>query len=574
MRHGRMVHAHAVLAARLVACVEPQREQVVHRSLVLRVVHGAAGKLVQPKRTSLAHIISRVGDEGLVHGVVLGSHLVASRRAVVVVVLAFILVGWLVAAEGIHLVWHTDAAEERSQNVHLLHDIHNHASHRTRPVKEHNEPVVLAVRLDGEVLEQVLVPLVGGQQVHIQRARLGLLLTVMGVRCLLGEEGLDHCIHRGVRFRRECVVVGSHQVPPVLALGARVQGFGDLIVDLRVRHDDLCEIELRHPHRDIIVALPRVRLLAVLLHPLLLGLRGLGSDPVQLFAGLVGWLAFAISLTVLRFTVTVLRLAVAVTIACTTTVALHGLGLWLAIGAALVIPHEPGCLHHILERFGFRNHIHHLLLAGRERHGEFGVLTNLEVQVQAVDERHLADGRVVQFAEHTGLHQPVVTLAVITSEAGILALDESLNACVLNNVDVLLGHLLVSIAGVGASQFVGQADPSGDRGVQGVAHLVGQQQVVHLLRHASPVRHIQDASLGVEPCVLALGIKVHLNVFGGHDASEHRTRLVRLVAHCALRFVLVVVVVEHEGIVPHISGAVNPLDQDIWIFFVIETVEM
>jgi hypothetical protein len=45
------------------------------------------------------------------------------------------------------------------------------------------------------------------------------------------------------------------------------------------------------------------------------------------------------------------------------------------------------------------------------------------------------------------------------------------------------------------------------------------------------------------------------------------------VAHCALHFVLVVVV-EHEGIVPHISGAVNPLDQDIWIFFVIETVEM
>jgi hypothetical protein len=44
------------------------------------------------------------------------------------------------------------------------------------------------------------------------------------------------------------------------------------------------------------------------------------------------------------------------------------------------------------------------------------------------------------------------------------------------------------------------------------------------------------------------------------------------VAHCALHFVLVVV--EHEGIVPHISGAVNPLGQDIWIISVIETVEM
>ena len=249
----------------------------------------------------------------------------------------------------------------------------------------------------------------------------------------------------------------------------------------------------------------------MLVHPLVLCSRGLGSDPLQLLAGLVGALAVTfLALAVLRFAVTVLRLAF--TFACTTTLALGGLGFRLAFGAALVIPHQSRGLHHILERFGFRDHIHHLLLAGRERHGEFGVLAQLEVQVQAVDERHLADRLVVQFAEHIGLQQEVVALAVVTGEAGVLGLDESFDASVLNDVDVLASHLLVRFLGVRASQFVGQADPPVNRSVQRVAHLMGEQQVVHLLRHASPVRHIQHTGLGVEPSVLGLGIEQHGDV--------------------------------------------------------------
>ena len=179
------------------------------------------------------------------------------------------------------------------------------------------------------------------------------------------------------------------------------------------------------------------------------------------------------------------------------------------------------------------------------------MLAQLEVQVQAVDERHLADRLVVQFAEHIGLQQEVVALAVVTSEAGVLGLDESLNASVLNNVDVLTSHLLVGFLGVRASQFVGQADPPVNRSVQSVAHLVREQQVVHLLRHASPVWHIQHAGLGVEPSVLGLGVEQHGDVLRRHDACEHRMGLIRLLAHCALDLV-VEVLVEHGGILPHI----------------------
>ena len=89
-----------------------------------------------------------------------------------------------------------------------------------------------------------------------------------------------------------------------------------------------------------------------------------------------------------------------------------------------------------------------------------------------------------------------------------------------------------------------------------MAHLVGQEKIVHLRGHARPPRHIQGAGLGVEPSVLALGVEQDGDVLRRHQASEHGVRAMRLLAHGADG--LVVVVVEHGGIVPQVHRAVNP----------------
>jgi hypothetical protein len=98
--------------------------------------------------------------------------------------------------------------------------------------------------------------------------------------------------------------------------------------------------------------------------------------------------------------------------------------------------------------------------------------------------------------------------------------------------------------------------------VESMADFVGQQQVVDLAGHASPVRHVQGASGGVEPRILALGVEQDGDVLRGHDASKHGSCPVGLISHCTKDGRLVVVVVEHAGIVPHNHLPVKPVSQD------------
>ena len=198
-----------------------QHPQLLHRILVGRTVHGAAGEVVQEERRVSRHTgLGAVGDETLGQVLVLGGFGFVLHRPTIIVVVTVVLVAGLVAAEGIHIERHTDATEERGERVHLLHHIQDHPAHRTRPIQQEDEPVVLAVGLDREVLEQVLVPLVGGQEAHVQRTRLRILRTVVSRRCLLQHERLDHRIHGGLGLADEPGKFATGFGQPLTTLGA------------------------------------------------------------------------------------------------------------------------------------------------------------------------------------------------------------------------------------------------------------------------------------------------------------------------------------------------------------------
>jgi len=533
-----------------------QHPQLLHRVLVGRTVHGAAGEVVQEERRVSCHTgLGAVGDEPLCQVLELGGFLLVLHRPTVVVVVTVVLVAGLVAAESVHIERHTDATEERGERVHLLHHIQDHATHRTRPIQQHNEAVVLAVGLHGEVLEQVLVPLVGGQEVHIQRSRLGVLRTVVSRRRLLQHERLDHRIHGGLGFADESGEFATGFGQPLAALGAVAHRFTDLTVNGAGRHDDLGEIVFGQDARIVRAVVVRVPLLTTLLKKLLLILAGLRCDPVQA-TGLV-LAARAVAILAVAFVFAFLTVAIAF--------ALGLLLLWVGAGRTVgVIPHKASHLLHILKGFGLLHKAHDLLLLRGERDGVVRMGADLEVEVDAVDEVQF--GQVArQITKHLLLCQPLVALHIVTGEAGVLGLDEPFDAGIFDDVDVLTSHLLVRIAGLLACEFVGQADPATARSVESVAHLVGQEQIVHLRGHARPPRHIQGAGLGVEPSVLALGVEQDGDVLRRHQASEHGVRAVRLLAHGADG--LVVVVVEHGGIVPQVRRAVNPYAQDFRFFF-------
>ena len=359
-----------------------QHPQLLHHVLVACTVHGAAGELVQEERRVSRHIgLVAVGDEPLCQVLELGGFSLVLHRPTIIVIITVVLVAGLVAAESVHIERHTDATEERGERVHLLHHIQDHAAHRTRPVQQQDEPVILAVGLDGEVLEQILVPLVGGQQVHVQRTGLRILRTVVSRRRLLEHERLDHRIHRGLGLADEASEFATGFCQPLATLGAVAHRLTNLLRDGGVRHDDLGQIVLRQDARIVRAVVIRVPLLPTLLKKLLLILGGLRCDPVQptgLVAAAIALLTFAVPLAlVIALTITVASVALAL--------ALLRVGAGRTVG---VIPHKTSDLLHIIEGFGLLHQRQNLLLLRRERNGVVRVRSNLEVKVDAVDEVH------------------------------------------------------------------------------------------------------------------------------------------------------------------------------------------
>ena len=67
----------------------------------------------------------------------------------------------ILVSEGINLKGNVDLLTEPQQVEHLLTGINQNVTHRTRPVKDKDQAVILTVRNDSDFFEQVFVVLVG-----------------------------------------------------------------------------------------------------------------------------------------------------------------------------------------------------------------------------------------------------------------------------------------------------------------------------------------------------------------------------------------------------------------------------
>jgi len=104
----------------------------------------------------------------------------------------------------------------------------------------------------------------------------------------------------------------------------------------------------------------------------------------------------------------------------------------------------------------------------------------------------------------------------VAAETGELLLHETFDTSVLDDVDVVLDHTGIDI--VTLCDLVDGVDVG--RSVERVTHLVGDEHVVELTGHLSPLGKDQLAALGVERCSTRGLAVLDVDVFGGKDTSE------------------------------------------------------
>jgi hypothetical protein len=131
-------------------------------------------------------------------------------------------------AEEVDFGGDADAAAEVEKRTQLVHGVLNHATHRTRPVEEDHDAVVLLIVLDRDALKDVLAELVLGEVAGRDASRLGTRLTRIVTRSTTSIEPLDHEIDRAAVLLRHLLESLKSKAVHVLAHATRSK---DIVAD-------------------------------------------------------------------------------------------------------------------------------------------------------------------------------------------------------------------------------------------------------------------------------------------------------------------------------------------------------
>ncbi|MEC8159593.1 MAG: hypothetical protein VX111_00535 [Planctomycetota bacterium] len=159
--------------------------------------------------------------------------------------------------------------------------------------------------------------------------------------------------------------------------------------------------------------------------------------------------------------------------------------------------------------------IHRHLISGQVG----SVKHTLSEQVNVVDGVCFAVGNVSKHVTHDVLLHPLTTGFVVGTQAGELRLNHSLDANVLDDVDVVLNEASISASGV---QFF---LPALKRSVKSVRNFVRHQHVVNVAGHGIPNGQSQHTGIEVERCGFGRSIVNDSKVFSGEKASKNVGRM-------------------------------------------------
>ena len=149
-------------------------------------------------------------------------------------------------------------------------------------------------------------------------------------------------------------------------------------------------------------------------------------------------------------------------------------------------------------------------------------LKPLEVAVEAVDELERV-GIAVTHAEEVTVTHLGITSTVVASKTSVLPLDESVDADILNDIEIVLGDHVD-----GAENFLKKNFHVGRIGEDRVGAFVTDEHITKTLR-AIPVGHGENAVLHIEARGGHGGIDSNTDVFGGEQASESGSDLKHVV---------------------------------------------
>ena len=149
-------------------------------------------------------------------------------------------------------------------------------------------------------------------------------------------------------------------------------------------------------------------------------------------------------------------------------------------------------------------------------------LEPLEVAVESVDELERV-GIAVTHAEEVTVTHLGITSTVVASKTSVLPLDESVDADILNDIEVVLGDHVD-----GAENFLKKNFHVGRISEDRVGTFVTDEHITKTLR-AIPVGHGENAVLHIEARGGHGGIDSNTDVFGGEQASESGSDLKHVV---------------------------------------------
>jgi len=464
--------------------------------------------------------------------------------------------------ERIDLVRNITTTAEVHKDNHLTQGVRKNISHGARPVNKHDETVVLALLDVRAMKEQIISHLVGMETIHIQNTGGATRSTLVNISRLLHLELLAEQIDRRLRLRAEisqyslslCEFDGVILLRIVIALRkiVKLNIHVDTTQNILGRNNSQVQLGLRNNHglvRFLVLALLDKALLNILLHALLshrsvhgFSLDGLGRNSVRrdrtstldsLSAGLLtrGRLRTLLTGTFSAIAARrgVLTIAIRITNLLLVGVRVHLKFHFLhelKLGVTIEI---LGDLNDLFPSFSSLDAIDELLLIDTEL-TKIDKRTNLEVKVKSVDELKIL-GVLALKTEHIGLKKFLITKPEVTLGTGILLLNQTLDASILNDVEIQLPDhrvLRTDLLGLVLPVLVRTAGS-----VDSMTNLMGDQHVIQMMGHLLP--HGKDKGARSEiKRRSASGVRMHdIEIFGGQKTSEDALRIVSnfVVAH-------------------------------------------
>ena len=418
----------------------------------------------------------------------------------------------------------------------MLDGLDDLVGHGTAPVNQHEEAVILAFRHNFDLTEDVFAPLVVGHLHGVENTSLCTTGTLVSGSGSLLVEQVDHVVHHGFLFLLQGGVVASSDV-------ARHDSGTDVRIDDFISGDEEVAHSLTHDRQGfhfVFACLAVDESFHRSVHflccfgSLVVGVS-IGSVILSIASRLHRTITFgfAVCLSVLAL---VLTFAVCVSVVITLSIA-FGLLVTMSAFATLltfalcVTIGSIATVHFLLRQFSKKffckvnnlsksfasiaTIIHRHLISGQVGSVEH----TLSEQVNVVDGVCFTISNILENVSHDVRLHPLTTGFVVGTQAGELRLNQSLDANVFDDVDVVLNE--ASVGSCGFQFFL----PAFKRSVEGMRNFVGHQHVVNVAGHGIPNGQSQNTGVEVERCGFGRCVVNHDEIFSGEKASKNVGRM-------------------------------------------------